>query len=240
MINQYVNDFTESLQVYHNSLKKYAPFTKEEEVELFRQYKNGSMAAKDKIVKANLKFAFSIAKKYSGRGVSMEDLVSEANYGLLHAIDKYDPDMGNKFISYAVWWIRRYVSLAVLNESNKMKDDSILEADMSNGKAGLLEDPEDEKVKVKEACMEDVVEGDDENDENVRFTVSLMEALDIKEKHVISKLFGVGGHKECPLRELSKEMGISIERVRQIKKNAIGKMRINALSSDKKYSKFFS
>lgn len=240
-MNQHVNDFTELLQEYKNNLKGYKALSKEDEFELFKQYKSGSLAARDKIIKANLKFAFSVAKKYSGRGVAMEDLVSEANLGLLHAIDKYDPSLGYKFFSYAVWWIKRYVMESVNKKSNMMKDENVLDEDVNTKKCGPLADPEDERVTLVEACMEDVTEDEElEEMENKRMTVSLMKALDKKETHVIKKLYGMDGSSEAPLRELSKEMGISIERVRQIKKSAIGKMRISAMTDSSKYARFFS
>lgn len=237
-MGQHVNDFTESLQSYYCNLRRYKTLTREEECKLFKEYKAGSEVAKNKIIKANLKFAFSIAKKYSGRGVAMEDLVSEANLGLMHAMEKYDFQLGNKFISYAVWWIKRYIMDAIKKESSIMKDDDILDADMDNGRCDSLVDPEDEKVTYGETFSDGVAD-ELEEDDSKAFTVVLMKVLDDKEKLVISKLYGMGNTKESPLRELSKEMGVSIERVRQIKQSAIDKMRISALSDAERYEKFF-
>ena len=76
-------------------------------------------AARAELVRANLRFAFSVAKKFQHRGVNLEDLVSEANSGLLRATDKYDPDVGVNFISYAVWWIRQAL-LASLAEQGHL------------------------------------------------------------------------------------------------------------------------
>ncbi len=76
-------------------------------------------AARSELVRANLRFAFSVAKKFQHRGVNLEDLVSEANSGLLRATDKYDPDVGVNFISYAVWWIRQAL-LASLAEQGHL------------------------------------------------------------------------------------------------------------------------
>ena len=236
-MNQHVNDFTETLQGYYNSMSSYKAMSREEEAALFEEYKAGSIKARDKIIKANLKFAFSIAKKYSGRGVPMEDLVSEANLGLIHAVEKFNPGMGFKFISYAVWWVRKYISDAIASSGKDMKDENVLDDDTETYKRGPLSDPEDDKVKVKETIQDSSLNSDDD-EENKSFTVSLMEVLDHNERIAITRLYGMQG-KEYTLREVSKEMGVSIERVRQIKKNAISKMRINALTSGSKFDKFF-
>ena len=77
-------------------------------------------AARQSLVEANLRFAFSVAKQYQGRGVELGDLVAEANSGLLRAVDKYDPDVGVNFISYAVWWIRQALQAAVTKQGRSV------------------------------------------------------------------------------------------------------------------------
>jgi RNA polymerase primary sigma factor len=77
--------------------------------------------ARAELIRANLRFAFSVAKQYQHRGVALEDLVSEANAGLLRAADKYDPDVGVNFISYAVWWIRQALSSAVTKQGHAVR-----------------------------------------------------------------------------------------------------------------------
>ena len=78
-------------------------------------------AARAELIRANLRFAFSIAKQYQHRGIALEDLVSEANAGLVRAADKYDPDVGVNFISYAVWWIRQALSSAVTKHGHAVR-----------------------------------------------------------------------------------------------------------------------
>ena len=78
-------------------------------------------AARAELIRANLRFAFSIAKQYQHRGLALEDLVSEANAGLVRAADKYDPDVGVNFISYAVWWIRQALSAAVTKQGHTVR-----------------------------------------------------------------------------------------------------------------------
>src|SRR5262245_66260589 len=77
--------------------------------------------ARSQLIRANLRFAFSVAKQYQNRGVPLGDLVSEANAGLVRAADKYDPDVGVNFISYAVWWIRQALHSAVQRQGRTVQ-----------------------------------------------------------------------------------------------------------------------
>src|SRR3954471_19748297 len=76
---------------------------------------------RSELIRANLRFAFSVAKQYQNRGVPLGDLVSEANAGLVRAADKYDPDVGVNFISYAVWWIRQALHSAVQRQGRTVQ-----------------------------------------------------------------------------------------------------------------------
>jgi RNA polymerase sigma factor (sigma-70 family) len=78
-------------------------------------------AAREALIRANLRFAFTIAKQYQHRGVDLADLVSEANAGLCRAADKYDPDVGVNFISYAVWWVRQALGAAVAKQGRAVR-----------------------------------------------------------------------------------------------------------------------
>ena len=118
-MNQYANDFTRTTQIYYDDLKKYKPLSKTREKHLLRLSRNGSLKAKNELLEANLKFVFDIAKHYTGRGLSISDLISEGNMGLLKAIEKFDETKDVKFISYAVWWIRQSIMEAI-NKKKKL------------------------------------------------------------------------------------------------------------------------
>ena len=107
----------ELLSYYMKDINSIPLLTREEEFELAVKAKNGDKAAKDKIVKSNLRFVISIAKKYQHQGLDLSDLISEGNIGLITAIDKFDPHKGYHFISYAVWWIRQSILRAIYEKS---------------------------------------------------------------------------------------------------------------------------
>jgi len=113
-IRQAITDrSSESVNRYLKDIKKYPLLTDEQEKELF---KNLTKENSDKIIQSNLRFVVSIAKQYQGKGVELSDLISSGNIGLLKALDKFNPDMGFKFISYAVWWIRQSILETIMTD----------------------------------------------------------------------------------------------------------------------------
>lgn len=107
-----------SLNSYLNSISKMEVLTSDEEKELFEIYQTNSKESKkafDRIIECNLKFVVSIAKKYTDRGVSLEDLISEGNLGLIRAIETFDISKGFRFITYAVYWIRYNIIQSIRN-----------------------------------------------------------------------------------------------------------------------------
>ena len=95
--------------------------SREEEYELALKAQKGDKIARDKIVTSNLRFVVSVAKKYQNRGIEFIDLISEGNIGLLTAIEKFDPEKGYHFISYAVWWIRQSILKAIYEKSRMIR-----------------------------------------------------------------------------------------------------------------------
>lgn len=104
-----------------DTLKKYPPFTPEEEKDAFIRYKNGDMKARDEIVLRNQRWVYSLAKEYARDEVEVMDYVSEGNFGLLEAIDNYDVNKGFKFITIAVWYIRRSMYAYLMKERNTIE-----------------------------------------------------------------------------------------------------------------------
>ena len=92
-----------------------------EEKELSRRAREGDMMARRRLIECNLRLVISIAKKYRGRGVLFEDLIQEGNAGLIRAVEKFDPEMGNRFSTYATWWIRQAVTRAVADSARSVR-----------------------------------------------------------------------------------------------------------------------
>ena len=109
------------LTMYLKEINKIPLLSQEEETELALKAQKGDVAAKNKIINANLRFVVNVAKKYQNHGLDLEDLISEGNIGLMTAIEKFDVSKGYHFISYAVWWIRQCILKAVCEKSRAIR-----------------------------------------------------------------------------------------------------------------------
>ena len=109
------------VRMYLKEIGQIKLLTAEEEVELAKRVSEGDQAAKDKLTEANLRLVVSIAKKYSGRGLHILDLIQEGNTGLIRAVDKFDWTKGNKFSTYATWWIRQAITRAIADQARTIR-----------------------------------------------------------------------------------------------------------------------
>ena len=109
------------VRMYLKEIGQIRLLTAEEEVELAKRVSEGDQSAKDMLTEANLRLVVSIAKKYSGRGLHILDLIQEGNTGLIRAVDKFDWTKGNKFSTYATWWIRQAITRAIADQARTIR-----------------------------------------------------------------------------------------------------------------------
>jgi RNA polymerase nonessential primary-like sigma factor len=114
----FVNDLT---QLYLNEIGQHVLLTADEEFALARAMKAGDFAARQTLIERNLRLVVSIAKHYANRGLALPDLIEEGNLGLIHALEKFDPERGFRFTTYATWWIRQSVERAIMSQSRTIR-----------------------------------------------------------------------------------------------------------------------
>lgn len=118
----YFDDVSDdSVRLYLREIGKIPLLSTEEELELAHRVVAGEKKAKDKMAEANMRLVVSIAKRYSGRGLDFLDLIQEGNTGLLRAVEKFDPDKGFKFSTYATWWIRQAITRAIADQARTIR-----------------------------------------------------------------------------------------------------------------------
>lgn len=122
---------------YLREIQRHPLLTAEQEKELARRVQNqdedhiDAMTAREAMILANLRLVVSVAKRYAGRGMPLPDLVEEGNVGLVHAVEKFDPDMDTRFSTYATWWIKQAVRRAIVNKVKTVRIPSYLSEELT-------------------------------------------------------------------------------------------------------------
>ena len=218
------NDYTDNVKIYYKDLKKCEPIPFSYERELILKSKEGDVEARNKIIESNLRFVFNIARKYTGKGIPISDLISEGNLGLVKAIEKFDTTKDVKFITYAVYWIREYMSASIRKNYSR--------ADLT-----LIDDLQDtaKKNDAKPIANTKIYDIEDEecDDGKDKMIDELLCVLNDKEKNIMEFTYGLGGRKPLTFQEIGKKYHISSERVRQIKIEALDKVRMVAMAEGK-------
>jgi RNA polymerase primary sigma factor len=250
---------------YFAHIDKGKLLTHAEEIDLSKRAKAGDKGARQRLIEKNLRLVVSVAKKYRGQGLPFEDLIQEGNIGLMKAVEKFDPDRGWRFSTYATWWVRQAVQRAVADKGRTIRmpvhrgDKLRKMARAYNELSSEMErDPADEEVAGRLGwSVEDVrdLKGslwdasslnqplssdadateigeliEDERASEVAGTVigememdwlaDAVEKLPERHRRVLIKRYGLGDQEAATLAQLSEELGISRERVRQLQREA--------------------
>ena len=257
------------LDQYLYEVSKTPLLTPQQEIAIARLVRQGDQGAMQELVKRNLRFVISVAKKYQNRGLPLSDLIGEGNVGLLTAARKFDPDQGVKFISYAVWWIRQAILASLARQGRTVRVPLNRTADLSRivrtaealrqelrreptpeeiaAAVGLsLEvvtslaalntsevrldaplDPEGDRSLIERFIAED--RGDTEEAAMDRFLTDEIEqalaTLAPRDAKVLRLYFGLDGDREHTLEEIGGMLGVTRERVRQLRDRALKRLR---------------
>ena len=250
---------------YFAHIDKGKLLTHAEEIDLSKRAKAGDKGARQRLIEKNLRLVVSVAKKYRGMGLPFEDLIQEGNIGLMKAVEKFDPDRGWRFSTYATWWVRQAVQRAVAdkgrtirvpvhrgdklrkmarayNELSSEMEREPADEDVAGRLGWSVEDVRDLKGSLWDASslnqplssdadateIGELIE--DERASEVAGTVigememdwlaDAVEKLPERHRYVLIKRYGLGEEEAATLAQLSEELGISRERVRQLQREA--------------------
>ena len=278
---KYSDSDNEVLSTYLKTIDKIPLLTYDEEYELALKAKNGDKKAREKLINANLRFVVSVAKKFRGQGMPLEDLINEGNIGLMTAVDKFEPEKGYHFISYAVWWVRQAILKALaeqsrpvrlpLNRSNELIQIVRAKNDLIHNKG--ISDPTVDEIAAASGLdvtlvknllevtrdmisFDSPIKGDEEGDSSYFDFVEdksqspeddvvnhmmekdvrgLLSVLGDKERDIIVKSYGFNGNEPMSLKAIGDEYNLTKERIRQIEKAALQKLRNNGESVGLEY-----
>jgi RNA polymerase primary sigma factor len=239
------------IRAYLADVKKYKVLTKQQEHDLLDKIKTGCKESKELLIKSNLRYIITVAKKYMNKGLPLADLINEGNYGLLKAAERYNVEQRDvRFLSYAIHWIKQSIIQAlnedsrliqlpvnIINDLAKSKSNTFLESGAEVDKKiqnlpqmFFLDTNIDEDggtyhdiIEDKMACRVDLAFPDDRNVISGQLN-EILDKLKDNEQYVIKKYFGLDGDA-LTLQDISEDMKLTKERVRQIKERAINRLR---------------
>lgn len=246
-------------------INKIKLLTAEKEKELATKVRQGDAAAREEMIKANLRLVVNIAKKYTNCGLPLQDLIEEGNIGLLKAVERFDPGRNCRFSTYATWWIKQSIRRALTDSSKVVRIPSymrelIAKADEVTEKltaqrgctptinevVASIEENSDrwaytenvlrlssnlthiqslDKICAQKDIIEDKSGNEGVSEEDVERLEVLMQSLDQKRRNILRMRFGLDGKGPMTLQEISNRVNLSRERVRQIIKESLTKLK---------------
>jgi RNA polymerase primary sigma factor len=222
----------ELLAAYLKRIGRGRLLAKEEELTLARQARAGDEDTRRRLVEKNLRLVVSVAKRYRGMGLPFEELIQEGNIGLMTAVERFDPEMGDRFSTYATWWVRQAIGRAIADKGRVVRlpvhagEKARKTARVRNAlSAQLGREPTYEEVAsglrefVEDEGASEMPDGVIRQMENARL-IEAIEGITDRERHVLVRRYGLDGQESATLAELGEELGTTRERVRQLQRNA--------------------
>ena len=259
----------DATRLYLREIEGSPLLTAEEEVFYSRKALKGDMDSRKKMIECNLRLVVKIARRYMNRGLALLDLIEEGNLGLIRAVEKFDPEKGFRFSTYATWWIRQTIERALMNQTRTIRlpihvikelnvylraareleqtmdteptaddiakmlnkpvanvekmlglRDRVTSVDVPVGKENdrpLLEIVADERAPAPPEMLQ--------NDDVMANLGVWLDQLDVKQREVLVRRFGLNNHERTTLEDVGKELGVTRERVRQIQMDALKQLR---------------
>lgn len=170
---------------YISSVRRYPLLTQEDEVRLGRLVKQGDVKARNSMITSNLRLVIKVARDYRTRGVPMLDLIEEGNLGLIHAVNKFDPERGFRFSTYATWWIRQGIEHAVMNQSRLVRLPFHVIKDLNQ--VLKVKKQLQEKAHGQAVAVKDIAKELDIDEDKVRSMLVVAEGISISDLNVKNK-----------------------------------------------------
>lgn len=213
-----------NLNTYLDEIGRQALLSEEEERRLSARIKAGDQRAVNKLIEANLRFVVAIARQYQGKGLAMDDLVSEGNIGLMKAAGKYDATRGLRFVNYAVVFVRRQIELALKKETGEQRVEN-----RKDGQSRSVDAPLGSKTNVSLLSVLVDANAPQADERTINSAVEkaveyALRSLEEREGRVVNAYFGIE-QDHLTMQEIADDMGLKRERVRQIRDRAIRRLR---------------
>ena len=233
-----------SLNRYLDEIGREQLLTTEQERELSEQIRQGNERAVNRLVEANLRFVVTIANQYKGKGLSMEDMVSEGNFGLMKAARKFDASKGTRFVNFAVVYVRQQIEKAIEQQAGLYKMPRDVSRELvarQQSKPLSVDAPLGHRNNVSLLSVlvnQDAPLADERvHSEAIEVAVEYaLQSLNERESRVVNAFFGIDQERET-MQEIAEDMELKRERVRQIRNKALRKLRKAYYRKLREYSK---